>query len=324
MDRKRFLESRRDKWLEFQALLESLERVRGPRLSSDQVSTYSQLFRALCYDLSTTRSRQWGNDIELYLNDLVTRGHNAFYGARPRRAREFLTFLSRGFPRLLRENHRYFWLALVLFLVPGIVAGITIAVDPELVSYVLPHSALQQFDDMYSGAGRDEAEALHSQEATMAGFYVYNNIGIAFRCFATGIFFGVGTVFYLVYNSVYLGVVTSYVMILGHSSNFFSFVVSHGSFELTAIVIAGAAGLMLGNALLRPGPYRRMDALRLRARSAVQIAAGAGVMLAIAAIIESFWSPSALPISIKYTGGAFFWLLTVAYLTLAGRRSADA
>lgn len=153
----------------------------------------------------------------------------------------------------------------------------------------------------------------------MAGFYVHNNVGIAFRCFATGIFFGAGTIFFLIYNSIFMGTVTGYLLAHGHSERFFSFVISHGAFELTAIVISGAAGLVIGHLLLNPGPYTRGEALKQRGLVGVKLALGAGGMLGVAALVEAFWSPSGAPPLAKYIVGSVFWVLVILYLSLAGR-----
>jgi uncharacterized membrane protein SpoIIM required for sporulation len=103
------------------------------------------------------------------------------------------------------------------------------------------------FEQMYS---QDISERASGMESMMAGFYVRNNVGISFQCFALGAFAGVGTMVVLVYNSIFLGTVTGFLIARGHSGRFFEFVIGHGSFELTAIAVSGAAGLILGHALV--------------------------------------------------------------------------
>jgi len=124
----------------------------------------------------------------------------------------------------------------------------------------------------------------------------------------------------LLFNGITIGAVAGYVLSLGHSEKFLSFIVSHGSFELTAIGIAGGAGLMLGDALIHPGQRTRIDALRVRGIQAVQIASGAAAMLVVAALIEAFWSPAPIPALVKYVVGGCLWVLVAVYLTFAGRQ----
>ena len=156
----------------------------------------------------------------------------------------------------------------------------------------------------------------------MFGFYIYNNIGIGFRTFASGILFGVGAVFFLVFNGLSIGTVGGYLTQAGFSDTFYPFVAGHSSFELLAIVFCGAAGLKLGFALLSPGNWRRIDALKRASHDAVQIVYAAAVMLLIAAFIEAFWSSStALPVPVKYVAGVSGWVLLLAYFFLAGRKA---
>jgi uncharacterized membrane protein SpoIIM required for sporulation len=152
----------------------------------------------------------------------------------------------------------------------------------------------------------------------MAGFYVYNNVGIAFRCFATGVLFGLGSVFFLVFNGLQIGAVAGLLTASGRGFNLLTFVATHGAFELTAIVIAGTAGLVMGYALVDTGGRRRFDSLRAKARDIVQMVMGAALMLLLAALIEGFWSPSSLPPSVKLSVAAALYLLVGVYLARAG------
>src|SRR5262249_59601085 len=104
-----------------------------------------------------------------------------------------------------------------------------------------PEAMLRGMQEAYSEGfkkGRSGGE-----NTLMAGFYVYNNVGIAFRCFATGILLGLGSVFFLIYNGLVIGTVLGFVVQAGSGRNILTFVCGHSPFELTAIVIAGAAGL---------------------------------------------------------------------------------
>lgn len=320
MNKARFLVERRAAWERFETLLHEATASRSARLKPAEASEFSELFRALCYDLATVRARDWGSGLERYLNDLVVRGHGAYYGSKPHRGGEILSFFTERFPRLLRANARYFWTSTALFMGPFAISWMVVQAHPELATRVLPARILAQFDEMYSARAEEERAQRPPMEATAAGFYVRNNTSIAFRCFAMGVFFGAGTIYVLLFNGIYLGTVTGYVIAQGHGERFTSFVVSHGAFELTAIAISGAAGLVLGHAVLAPGALTRARALRERGLVAVQLALGAGGMLAVAALIEGFWSPSAVPAQAKYVVGGVLWVAVTAYLSLAGRR----
>src|SRR5690606_8556437 len=102
------------------------------------------------------------------------------------------------------------------------------------------------------------------------------------RTFALGITLGIGTVVTLLSNGIAIGAIFGYAHAQGNGDRIFSFAVSHGSFELIAIGIAGGAGLMIADAILHPGARSRGEALVVRGLEAVQVAAGAGAMLVVA------------------------------------------
>ena len=157
-------------------------------------------------------------------------------------------------------------------------------------------------------------------EFTMLGASIRNNVRIDFQCFAGGIFFGLGSIFYLFDNGLYIGAGAGHRTRLGYGEAFWSFVAGHSSFELIGAILAGAAGLRIGYALVAPGPYTRGTALRAAARVAVQLLYGAAAMTACAAFVEAFWSPRrALPVELKYGVGIALWVAWLAYFALAGR-----
>jgi len=118
---------------------------------------------------------------------------------------------------------------------------------------------------------------------------------------------------------VQLGAVAAVFANYGVNMQLWSFILPHGVIELTAICIAGGAGLWLGSALLLPGRITRREALVVRGREAVSLIGGTATMLVVAGMIEGFISPSDLPREVKLTLAALFALLLVAYLALAGR-----
>jgi uncharacterized membrane protein SpoIIM required for sporulation len=323
MNKLSFLEERKPAWQRFTALLERTESPRKTQLSEDEVSELSELFRALCYDLAQIRSREWGSSLERYVNDLVVRGHGAFYGARTVKRGRVFRFFAHEFPRLLRKNHRFFWAAAGFFAIPMAVSWIVVAADPSLAYRVLPGSALHAMEQMYStDFDTPDEDGDARQDAAMAGFYVRHNISIAFQCFALGFFAGLGTIYVLLSNGIQLGTVSGYVIAQGHGERFLGFVASHSSFELTAIVVAGTAGLVLGHSIIAPGNLTRVDSLRARGVVAVQLALGSAGLLFVAAMIEGFWSPQTLPFTVKVATACLFWTAVISYLGLAGRSRA--
>jgi uncharacterized membrane protein SpoIIM required for sporulation len=325
VNRERFIRQRRGDWQQFETLLTGMKNRRLSKWSGSDITRLSGLYRSVCYDLSLVQSREWGARLEQYLNDLVAQGHNCLYRSPPRSLDTALKFLSHGFPRLLRERRHFFYIALALFAVPFLIAMTVAAVDPVLAEQIIDRTHMEQAGENYSKDLYREIDAKFAEERSfMTGFYVWNNVGIAFRCFALGAFFGVGTVITLLFNGIMLGAVCGYIVNQGLSDNFFSFAISHGSFELTAIVISGAAGLLLGWGMIHPGELSRRESLRVHGIDAIKLASGAGAMLVVAALIEGYFSPMALPHSVKYVVGTMMWGLVFVYLTQGGREAADA
>jgi len=216
-------------------------------------------------------------------------------------------------------------LATALFLLPGIALVLLVEIDPTISAQVLGENQVLQFESMYEPDSERVGRPREAEVDTlMFGFYVRNNIGVAFRSFASGIFFGVGSAFFLVYNGIFLGAAAGHINQVGYFSTFYPFVIGHGSFELTAIVLAGAAGMRMGFALIRPGRKSRKRALQAAARTGIRIVYGAAAMLLVAALLEAFWSPNgAIPNSVKYAAGSFLWLSVIGYFLFAGVRDGD-
>jgi uncharacterized membrane protein SpoIIM required for sporulation len=129
----------------------------------------------------------------------------------------------------------------------------------------------------------------------------------------------VGTIFFLVFNGVFIGAAAGYVQYACNPQSFWTFVVGHSSFELLGMIVVGMAGMRMGMGLLKPGRLPRVRALKESAARAMPLLYGGAVMTAFAAVIEGFWSAREMPDGVKYAVGGFFWLLHIVYFLLAGR-----
>ena len=281
-------------------------------------------YREVCQHLALAQDRQYSAELIERLSRLALAGHQRLYGAQGALLAPLGRFVLSGFPQAVRAQLRYVLLALLLFFGPLLLLTGALQRYPEFAYVVLPAEYVDGFQEMYG----EESQALGRKrdaddDAVMFGFYIWNNVRIGFQTFAGGILFGLGTVFYLLYNGLVIGTVTGYLVQAGLGTNFFSFTSGHSAFELTAIVLCGAAGLRIGYALIAPGRRRRLDALRAGAHAAMPLVIGSAGMLVLAAGIEAFWSPrTELPLQIKYTFGLGLWLLTLAYFGMMGRGSA--
>jgi uncharacterized membrane protein SpoIIM required for sporulation len=298
----------------------TLERLLGKsplhRLPAPEISRLAGLYRAACTDLMRARALSLGTDITAYLDALVSRGHSSLYGPRPYSLAAAADLLLVAFPSTLRRNARLFAVAAALFFVP-LVVGYALSLRSEEFAFgVMPRDALRDAAWSYTkGFGARTA----GTSASMAGFYVQNNVGIAFRCFATGVLFGTGSVFFLFYNGLVIGTTIGFVSRTGGGENIFNFICGHAPFELTAIVIAGTAGLRLGHSLIATRGRTRWGSVRAASRELGDLILGAAVLLLAAAAIEAFWSPSSLPAPVKWTFAAVAAAAIPTFLLVAGR-----
>lgn len=320
-----FVERRRADWEELDSLVHLAQTKGEKKLLPASVARLPALYRDVCADLSRAQAARYGAPLLEYLEGLTASAHAVLYG-KPSRAIASRLAESEGramsalfaFPRAVRRRWRPVLLAAALFFVP-LVAGLVISqIDPTFAFRIVPRSMLDPLTEAYA-KGFAEGRTL-GEDSLMAGFYVNNNVGIALRCFALGIFGGLGSALYLVHNGLSIGAILGYVASQGAGGNILTFVVGHSAFELGAIVLAGAAGLSVGWSIVAPGDRTRAASLSAVARDVVIIVAGASVMLLVAAGIEGFWSASSVSSDIKRSVGAALAVLVLAYLLLAGRR----
>lgn len=297
------------------------EKEENARLSGEK---FAALYRRVCEQLSLARERDYPTFLVDRLERLAAEAHQLIYQQKSGHVLAGLReFLLRGFPRCVRRHHLYVWSAALLFAVPTLSVGWLSHQRPETILSVVDAGTASSFEDMYS----DGAEIMGRPEEVTTnwaafGFYIRNNIGVAFRCFAGGLFLGLGSIFYLVYNGALGGAVGGFLTERGLGHNFYAFVVTHAAFELTAIVLSGAAGLRIGFALLAPGRRTRRDSLVQATRDVTPIIYGFIVMLLIAAAIEAFWSSARwLPPVVRYSVAAACWVGVLAYLARQGRNA---
>lgn len=315
-------------WEDFEADLDRLDRVVQGDNEDEGLdhSGFVDRYRRLCQQLALARYRGYSPSVVGRLNDLAVRGHHHLYRKRPDLWRALRALVVVGFPDIVRREWRLVALAHLLFYVPFAAMVVGILLDPILVYSVIDGATVVSVEAMYTPAEGDLHSVERSSESDvyMFGYYIYNNIGIAFRTFAGGMLLGVGSVFFLLFNGFILGAVAGHLTEVGLTEPFWSFVITHGSFELTAIVLSGAAGLRLGLALLAPGRRTRADSTKAAAARVLPMVYGVTLFLVMAAFLEAFWSSSAtVPASVKYTVGGVSWVLVYAYLLLSGRGHAS-
>ena len=326
MTPRQFEQQYREAWVELERGLREIEGGGKPRgkfpTSSNRVGAarVAQLYRQCCEHLALARERAYPVHLVAQLEALAARAHQQIYRRHDYGVAALRELVLHVVPDAVRALRWHLLVSALVFVLPALVVGIATWLDPHVALTVVDPQQVRDFDKMYGPEAGEHLGRTAGTDWTMFGFYIRNNIGIAFQCFAAGLTFAIGSLVMIAYNGLLLGAVAGLLVTRGDSERFFSFVVTHSAFELTAIVLSGAAGLKLGHALLAPGRRTRTQALLDAARATAPVMYGVFAMLAIAATLEAFWSSAAwIAPAVKYGVGAACWTLVLAYLGLQGR-----
>jgi uncharacterized membrane protein SpoIIM required for sporulation len=316
-------------WLELERGLNALDagrkrRKAGPfETGANELPTaarVAQLYRQCCEHLALARERAYPVHLVARLETLAARAHQRIYRRHDLGLAAFRHLVLYKAPAAVRALRWHLLVATLVFVLPTVIVGVATWLDPHFVLTIVDAKQVHEFDGMYGRQAGEHLGRTSGDDWTMFGFYIMNNVGIAFRCFAAGLVLGVGSLFMVGYNGLLAGAVAGFLVTRGDSERFFSFVVTHSAFELTAIVLSGAAGLKLGHAMLAPGRLTRTQALMRAARETSPVVFCFTMMLFVAAAIEAFWSSAGwVAPGVKYAVGACCWTLVFAYLGLQGK-----
>lgn len=308
----------RERQADWQALEGLLSRpVRSNPEAAGQLLQLAALYRAAAADAARVRAAGADDGTIAYLDGLLARAHNRLYRAPKPRRGAFTAFVSHVFPRTVRDNARFFWAASAAFYAPFFFGLLCAFVIPAFGPAVMSPEQVELYRRMYEHTPSG-VEGVGDGSMSVS-FYIQHNTSIAFRCFATGIFFGLGSVFTLVYNGLVIGTVFGVLTADEKAVNLLTFTCGHSAWELTAIVIAGAAGLRMGWALVATRGLTRLASLKEAGPAVATLVGGAAIMLFVAACIEGLWSGSAIPPPIKWGFAVLQIVGVAAYLVYGGR-----
>jgi uncharacterized membrane protein SpoIIM required for sporulation/uncharacterized RDD family membrane protein YckC len=320
------LRRQRPRWAAYDALLQQARRGRLTALPQEELSRFGALYREVASDLARAQTYGASPDMLYTLQRSVAAGHNLLYGPLPRSARRFRQWITQGYPALVRRRGGYILAAGFLFFGTYFATTYAVAVEPDRAVALVPPARIASAEGDVSRAARGERynEVPELMMPLFSSQIITNNVQVAFIAFAGGIIFGLGTFAILVYNGIGLGAVFGLYHAHGLGLYIWSFAAPHGVLELTAITIAGGAGLLMGSALLMPGRRTRRQALTERSRDAVALLGGVVILLLLAGLIEGFISPSELPDVVKLAFGVVTGLLLFPWLLSGARGSAEA
>lgn len=313
-----WVNSRKDNWNRLDALTRRVETEGVKSLGRDDLRDFGLLYRQSAADLSSARADGGARTLEQYLNRLVGRAHNFVYSGRRLGLRSLWDFFAHGYPRLLRRLGRYVSIATALFIFGALLGALIATLRPDFQhSFMSP----QMMEDIEHHKMWTERILTAKPQASTG--IMTNNITVCFMTFAGGITLGLWTLWSLFFNGVMLGVVAVACGQHRMALNIWSFIAAHGSLELPAIMLSGAAGLRIASGILFPGMLRRRDSMALAGSEAVQLLAGTIPMLIVAGTLEAFLSPTHAPVALKFAVGAVLFAALCFWLGEGGRRTVD-
>lgn len=273
-----FIDQNKEKWQEFEQL------SRQPQADPDKLS---DLFVQITDDLSYARTFYPSRTVSVYLNQLAQLSFYRIYKNRKSKLRNFIFFWKEELPYVLYHSRNALRLSLFVFLLALGVGVLSSAYDHDFPRVILG----DQYVDMteaYIEDGDPMAVYKQSNELDMFLGITINNIQVAFTTFVFGAVFAIGTIGLLLYNGIMVGAFQYFFISKGLFWTSFLTIWLHGTLEISSIVIAGGAGLVMGQGLVFPGTYNRMQAFALSARRGLKILLGTVPIFIFAALIEGF------------------------------------
>lgn len=294
-----------------------LERSQGNHLrslSAEELEALSRGYREVAGDLAIARRDFPGDALTAALNGLASRAHLRLYRGPAASWWSLVRYFAVEFPRRFRSAGRLVLLAAALFFLPAWFGLVAAQVSDEMRRALVPAELLGIME-----SGRTWTDFQLLIRPLLAAVVLTNNIQVSFLAFAGGALLGLGSAYVLAANGLSIGATLGAAHYYGVGPLLWEFVVAHGFLEITCILIAGSAGLMLGQAELLPGLHRRRDSLASGARRAVALVVGAAPVFIVAGLIEGFISASGAPPIVKYAVGISAGGLLWGWLLLAGR-----
>lgn len=312
-----FIREHQNSWNRLEALTSDVRR-RPKSMRAEDRKEFLDLYSLTSAHLSQLRSQSGDANLDVKLTRLLADASASLYGQKSSAVAAARTFFRDTFPAAVWHIRRPIGLAALLFFVPAIVMAVWVATSETVQDSIPPALAEAYVNEDFESYYSTESA---SQFATQV---FVNNVWVSFLAFAVGIAFCVGTGFVLVQNGLALGQAAGLFAEAGELGKFFGLILPHGMLELSAIVVAGGTGLVLGWAVIAPGDRTRSDALAEEARRAVVVVMGLVLVFLAAALIEGFVTGSPLSTLVRVGIGALSWLAFTLYVVVFGRQAAAA
>lgn len=273
-----FIGQNKEKWVEFERVLHS-DKKDAERLS--------RLFIETTDDLSFSRTYYPNRSVRVYLNGVAQQVYQKIYRNRKRDRGAFKRYWTQELPDAMWFARKEMLISFLVFVFGFIIGMLSSAYSPDFVEIILSEYYVEMTEENIANG---DPMAVYGQRNHLETFLTiaWNNIRVGFLCFVLGLLLEAGTIFIILSNAVMVGAFIWFFVQRDLFWDSFYAIMLHGSLELSMIVLAGAAGLVLGRGLVFPGSYSRLQAFLLSARHGMRIMIGVSAFLVVAAFIEGF------------------------------------
>lgn len=288
------------------------------QLSGREVDELVRLHLRVSSQLSTVRTHLQDDELAAYLSALVGRSNAVVHGTRPRSLVVLRRAVREIFPAAVWHDRRPILVATAVFVLSAVLVGAWLAVTPTAVESAFPAAERERYIE-------EEFEAYYSSEpgTTFFARVFTNNARVGLLAFGSGVLLGIPTIGVLAANGVNVGVAGGLFHAADDAARFWTLILPHGLLELTAVFIAGGAGLRLGWALVAPGDRPRLDALQEAARRSVTIAIGLVGVFLVAGLVEGYVTGQPWSATVRVGIGTGIWAAFVTWIVVAGRGAAQ-
>jgi uncharacterized membrane protein SpoIIM required for sporulation len=284
----RFRQAHETEWEELERIVTRMEKRSIRSLSDEDLLALPGLYRTTLSSLSVVRDTALDRALITYLERLCTRAYFQIYGVQTPALRQFGRFFARGWPEAVRSLWRETLFCVLLTFGAALLAYLLIRSDPSWFYSMMPGGLADGRDP--SASAEFLRSTLYSKQKDWLGvfatFLFTHNSQIAIFAFALGFAFAVPTVLLILYNGLMLGAFYAVFAAKGLGPNVIPWLMIHGTTEIFAICISGAAGIRIGLSIAFPGTASRMDSLVQAGRTAALAMAGTVIMLAVAGLLE--------------------------------------
>jgi uncharacterized membrane protein SpoIIM required for sporulation len=312
MNEIRFIHINKTRWQEFEKLLDH-----GYTANPDNVS---DLFVNLTDDLAYARTYFPQTKTTAYLNQLTRKAHQIIYRSQPAKKSQIVEFWRYDFPLIVYSARKEVLVSFLILLISSLMGWISNRYDPDFVRIIMGDSYVNM---TLSNIDKGDPMAVYksmNQVNMFLGISI-NNIYVSFLAFINGIFTAVGTGYILFNNGMMLGTFQGFMADKGLLLESVSSLWLHGTLEIFSIIVAGGAGIVIGNSLVFPGTYTRLQSFRMGAVKGVRMVLGLIPLFIVAAFIEGFVTRyTHLPYAVKFSIIGLSLFFIIAYFFMYPRK----